>query len=143
MLFSFLPHFQILGLLKHYCCSKPSLMRLWKYQFTPTLSQERISSIQGGIILAIPYFGYSRQDKRFKWERWYAKSIGRMLSQKCDGIVVLDLHAPEALADMEIPISYASAMPKLQTISNLKLILISYYRQTKELWNVRQRLLVT
>ena len=70
--------------------------------------------IQGGIILAIPYFGYSRQDKRFKMgEVVSAKSIGRMLSQKCDGIVVLDLHAPEALADMEIPISYASAMPEI------------------------------
>ena len=33
--------------------------------------------IQGGIILAIPYFGYSRQDKRFKLgEVVSAKSIG-------------------------------------------------------------------
>ena len=37
--------------------------------------------IQGGI-LAIPYFGYSRQDKRFKMgEVVSAKSIGRMLSK--------------------------------------------------------------
>ena len=67
-----------------------------------------------GIILAIPYFGYSRQDKRFRpGEAISAKAIGRLLASHCDGIVVFDLHAPAALEDMPIPVSFTSAMPEI------------------------------
>ena len=67
-----------------------------------------------GIIVAIPYFGYSRQDKRFRpGEAVSAKAIGRLLSAHCDGIVVFDLHAPAALEGMSIPVSFTSAMPEI------------------------------
>ena len=67
-----------------------------------------------GVFLAIPYFGYSRQDKRFKpGEAISAKAIGRLLSAHCDGIIVFDLHAPAALENMPVPVSFTSAMPEI------------------------------
>ena len=67
-----------------------------------------------GVIVAIPYFGYSRQDKRFRpGEAVSAKAIGRLLSAHCDGIVVFDLHAPVALEGMPIPVAFTSAMPEI------------------------------
>lgn len=69
-----------------------------------------------GIILAIPYFGYSRQDKRFKpGETISARAIAHLLSTKCDGMVVLDIHAPQVLEDLPVPIAFTSAMPELST----------------------------
>ena len=67
-----------------------------------------------GVIVAIPYFGYSRQDKRSRpGEAISAKAIGRLLSAHCDGIVVFDLHAPAALEGMPIPVAFTSAMPEI------------------------------
>ena len=67
-----------------------------------------------GVILAIPYFGYSRQDKRFKpGESISAKAIAEMLATCCDGIVVLDLHAPAVLENLSVPVAFTSAMPEL------------------------------
>ena len=67
-----------------------------------------------GVIVAIPYFGYSRQDKRFRpGEAISAKAIGRLLSAHCDGIIVFDLHAPAALEGMPIPVAFTSAMPEI------------------------------
>ncbi|MEC8341207.1 MAG: ribose-phosphate diphosphokinase, partial [Candidatus Thermoplasmatota archaeon] len=67
-----------------------------------------------GVILAVPYFGYSRQDKRFKpGESISARAIADMLATRCDGMVVLDLHAPAVLSDMSIPVAFTTAMPEL------------------------------
>jgi len=72
------------------------------------------SDVGPGLYLAIPYFGYSRQDKRFqKGEAISAKALGRIFANHCDGIVVLDLHAPEALQDLSIPVAFVSAMPEV------------------------------
>ena len=69
-----------------------------------------------GIFLAIPYFGYSRQDKRFnQGEAVSARAIGMLLSSKCDGITVLDLHAPEVLENLPVPVSFASSMIEIAT----------------------------
>ena len=66
------------------------------------------------LLLAIPYFGYSRQDKRFnQGEVISAKAIGKLLANKCDGIIVLDLHAPEALKNINSPIFFASSMNEI------------------------------
>tara|TARA_B110000914_G_scaffold212095_1_gene212718 strand:- start:451 stop:1104 length:654 start_codon:yes stop_codon:yes gene_type:complete len=73
-----------------------------------------MESVGPGVIVAIPYFGYSRQDKRFRpGEAISAKAIGRLLSSHCDGIVVFDLHAPAALESMPIPVAFTSAMPEI------------------------------
>ena len=67
-----------------------------------------------GIYLAIPYFGYSRQDKRFQpGEAISAKAIGKLLASRCDGIAVLDLHAPEALDEIGVPVALTSCMPEV------------------------------
>jgi ribose-phosphate pyrophosphokinase len=67
-----------------------------------------------GIYLAIPYFGYSRQDKRFqRGEVVSAKLLARLLTRRCDGLIVLDLHAPAVLEDLDIPVSFVSSMPEI------------------------------
>ena len=79
-----------------------------------SIGPQSMDDVGPGIILAIPYFGYSRQDKRFRpGEAISAKAIGRLLASHCDGIVVFDLHAPAALEDMPIPVSFTSAMPEI------------------------------
>ena len=78
------------------------------------IGPQTMDPVGPGVFLAIPYFGYSRQDKRFKpGEAISAKAIGRLLSAHCDGIVVFDLHAPAALEDMSVPVSFTSAMPEI------------------------------
>ena len=60
-----------------------------------------------GVLLAIPYFGYSRQDKRFKpGESISALAIADLLATRCDGMVLLDLHAPAVLSDLSIPVAF-------------------------------------
>jgi ribose-phosphate pyrophosphokinase len=67
-----------------------------------------------GIFLAVPYFGYSRQDKRFQQgEVVSAKLLARLLTRCCDGMIVLDLHAPAVLDDLDVPVSYVSSMPEI------------------------------
>lgn len=78
------------------------------------IGPQKMDPIGPGLFLAIPYFGYSRQDKRFKpGEAISAKAIGRLLSSHCDGIVVFDLHAPVALENMSVPVAFTSAMPEI------------------------------
>ena len=73
-----------------------------------------LDDVGPGIILAIPYFGYSRQDKRFRpGEAISAKAIGNLLAVKCDGIIVFDLHAPKVLQGLSVPVAFTSAMPEL------------------------------
>jgi len=78
------------------------------------IGPQSMDSVGPGVIVAIPYFGYSRQDKRFRpGEAISAKAIGRLLSAHCDGIIVFDLHAPAALEGMPIPVAFTSAMPEI------------------------------
>ncbi len=72
------------------------------------------SDVGPGIILAIPYYGYSRQDKRFQpGEPVTARFLARVLSRGCDGLVLLDLHAQEAVTGISIPVALTSAMPEI------------------------------
>jgi len=67
-----------------------------------------------GVFLAIPYYGYSRQDKRFSaGESVSAKTVTEVVSKYCDGIAILDLHAPEVLEGMDVPIEFVSSMPEI------------------------------
>ncbi len=75
---------------------------------------EKLDDVGPGIFLAIPYFGYSRQDKRFqKGEVVSASLIVRLLARHIDGLIVLDLHAPSVLDDLEKPVEFVSAMPEV------------------------------
>ncbi|HJM13657.1 MAG TPA: ribose-phosphate diphosphokinase [Candidatus Thalassarchaeaceae archaeon] len=67
-----------------------------------------------GVFLAIPYFGYARQDKRFSaGESVSARIVADVLESYCDGIAILDLHAPGVLDGMGIPIELVSSMPEI------------------------------
>lgn len=75
---------------------------------------QNLPDVGSGIFLAIPYFGYSRQDKRFSpGEAVSARVIGEMLARCCDGIAILDLHAPAVLEDLDVPVEFVSAMPEV------------------------------
>lgn len=73
-----------------------------------------LDAVGPGVYLAVPYFGYSRQDKRFKrGEAVSAQAIGHLLAGRCDGIAVLDLHAPSALENLQVPVVFASSMREI------------------------------
>jgi len=73
-----------------------------------------IDDVGPGIFLAIPYYGYARQDKRFSaGESVSAKLVAEIVSEYCDGIAILDLHAPEVLEGMAVPIQFVSSMPEI------------------------------
>ncbi len=73
-----------------------------------------LDDVGPGIFLAVPYFGYSRQDKRFqRGEVISAKLLARLLTRRVDGMIVLDLHAPAVLDDLELPVSCVSSMPEI------------------------------
>ena len=75
---------------------------------------QNLPDVGSGVFLAIPYFGYSRQDKRFSpGEAVSARVIGEMLARCCDGIAVLDLHAPEVLEGLDVPVEFVSAMSEV------------------------------
>ena len=78
------------------------------------IGPQTMADVGPGILLAVPYFGYSRQDKRFRpGEAISARAIANLLASRCDGIVVFDLHAPEVLDDLAVPVAFTSAMPEL------------------------------
>ena len=75
---------------------------------------QSLPDVGKGVYLAIPYYGYSRQDKRFSpGEAISARVIGEMLARCCDGIAILDLHAPAILEDLAVPVEFVSAMPEI------------------------------
>ena len=77
---------------------------------------DKLDDVGPGIFLAIPYFGYSRQDKRFQQgEVISAALIVRLLARHIDGLIVLDIHAPSVLDDFEKPLEFVSAMPEIAT----------------------------
>ena len=75
---------------------------------------QNMPDVGAGIYLAIPYYGYSRQDKRFsKGEVISAKVIADLFARSCDGMAILDLHEPAVLEDMDFPVKFVSAMPEV------------------------------
>ncbi len=75
---------------------------------------QSLDDVGSGIYLAIPYFGYSRQDKRFsKGEAVSARVIAEILERSCEGIAVLDLHEPAVLDGMSVPLQFVSSMPEI------------------------------
>ena len=78
------------------------------------IEPQSLPSVEKQVILAIPYFGYSRQDKRFKpGEVVSARAIGKLLSSRCNGMICLDIHAPKVLEELDFPISFTTVMPEL------------------------------
>ncbi len=89
-------------------------VRSGKMENLREIGPQQLPDVGPGILLAIPYFGYSRQDKRFKpGEAISARAIGQLMASRCDGIVVFDLHAPKVLENLPVPVAFTSAMPEL------------------------------
>ena len=75
---------------------------------------QSMDDVGSGVYLAIPYYGYSRQDKRFsKGEAVSARVIAEILARGCDGIAILDLHESAVLEGMEVPLEFVSSMPEI------------------------------
>ena len=75
---------------------------------------QNMPDVGAGIYLAIPYYGYSRQDKRFsKGEVISAKVIADLFARSCDGMAILDLHEPAVLENMDFPVKFVSSMPEV------------------------------
>ena len=80
------------------------------------LGPQKLEDMGPGVYLAAPYFGYSRQDKRFNpGEVISARAIADLLATQCDGLAVLDLHAPQVLENLSVPVAFTTAMPELAT----------------------------
>tara|TARA_B100000686_G_C16570837_1_gene852844 strand:- start:76 stop:1005 length:930 start_codon:yes stop_codon:yes gene_type:complete len=78
------------------------------------LEPQELDNVGPGIYLAIPYYGYARQDKRFSpGEAVSARVIAEIMGGKCDGIVILDLHEPKVLDGLGVPVRFVSSMPEI------------------------------
>ena len=69
------------------------------------------------VLLAVPYYGYARQDKRFSaGEVIAAGVIADHLATACDGIVILDIHEPKVLESHGHPIQFVTAVPEISDL---------------------------
>ena len=79
--------------------------------------EQIMDNVGPGIFLAVPYYGYARQDKRFSpGETVSARVISEILGRSCDGMVILDLHEPKVLDGSELRIGFVSSMPEIADI---------------------------
>lgn len=79
--------------------------------------EQIMDNVGPGIFLAVPYYGYARQDKRFSpGETVSARVISEILGRSCDGMVILDLHEPEVLDGSELKIGFVSSMPEIADV---------------------------
>tara|TARA_Y100000589_G_scaffold67053_4_gene58753 strand:- start:987 stop:1916 length:930 start_codon:yes stop_codon:yes gene_type:complete len=79
--------------------------------------EQIMDNVGPGIFLAVPYYGYARQDKRFSpGETVSARVISEILGRSCDGMVILDLHEPKVLDGSELRICFVSSMPEIADI---------------------------
>tara|TARA_B100002052_G_scaffold287683_1_gene302874 strand:+ start:13556 stop:14494 length:939 start_codon:yes stop_codon:yes gene_type:complete len=76
--------------------------------------EKSLPNVGPGLFLIIPYFGYSRQDKRFMvGEAVSARFLASTFANHCDGIVILDIHAPAAVEGLTTPVELVSSMSEI------------------------------
>ena len=79
--------------------------------------EQIMDNVGPGIFLAVPYYGYARQDKRVSpGETVSARVISEILGRSCDGMVILDLHEPRVLDGSELKIGFVSSMPEIADV---------------------------
>lgn len=79
--------------------------------------EQVMDNVGPGIYLAVPYYGYARQDKRFSpGETVSARVISEILGKSCDGMVILDLHEPKVLDGSDLEIGFVSSMPEIADV---------------------------
>jgi len=75
------------------------------------------------ITVVIPYFGYARQDKKFKdGEPVSAKAIAKLISLNADKVITVDPHKEYILDFFTIPAFSCSAVPEIAKHLNKKKI---------------------
>jgi len=66
------------------------------------------------VTAVIPYYGYSRQDKRFlEGEAVSAKTLAKHTAVDCDELLTMTIHNPDILKTFPIPSQEVSGMPAL------------------------------
>lgn len=66
------------------------------------------------VTVIIPYFGYARQDKKFKdGEPISAKALAKLISINADNVVTVDPHKESILDFFDVPAKSCSAIPVL------------------------------
>ena len=79
--------------------------------------EQVMDNVGPGVFLAVPYYGYARQDKRFSpGETVSARVISEILGRSCDGMVILDLHEPKVLDGSDLEIGFVSSMPEIADV---------------------------
>ena len=79
--------------------------------------EQVMDNVGPGIFLAVPYYGYARQDKRFSpGETVSARVISEILGRSCDVMVILDLHEPKVLDGSDLEIGFVSSMPEIADV---------------------------
>ena len=69
--------------------------------------------------LAIPYYGYARQDKQFlEGESISASTLANLYAQSCDHLVLLDVHAKDPFKETNAIISHATIIPEISEYFN-------------------------
>ncbi|MDI6708137.1 MAG: ribose-phosphate diphosphokinase [Candidatus Thermoplasmatota archaeon] len=79
------------------------------------LLQDAISEFKiRKLITLIPYFGYGRQDKKFKeGEAISARALAKRLELDTDEVITIDIHKKDVLRYFNIPAANISAMPQI------------------------------
>jgi len=73
------------------------------------------------ITVVIPYFGYARQDKKFKdGEPVSAKTMAKLISLNADKVITVDPHKEHILDFFTIPAFSCSAVPEIAEYLNKK-----------------------
>lgn len=73
------------------------------------------------LILCAPYYGYSRQDKRFlRGESISARSLANTFAHIIDGLVVIDIHAKEPFQGLSVDVIFESISPEISKFLNTK-----------------------
>ena len=76
-------------------------------------------SESGTLTVAIPYFGYARQDKQFlPGESISSTTLAMHFSMHCDRMAILDVHAREPFDRLSIDILHPSLIPEIADFFN-------------------------
>jgi ribose-phosphate pyrophosphokinase len=76
------------------------------------LLQDAVAEFKpASIATVVPYFGYGRQDKKFKeGEAVSARAMANHIGQMTDSVFTIDIHNTAMLSDFAVPVQNLSAM---------------------------------
>ncbi|MAK78082.1 MAG: hypothetical protein CL992_02245 [Euryarchaeota archaeon] len=76
-------------------------------------------SKSGTLTIAIPYYGYARQDKQFlPGESISSTTLATHFSLHCDRMAILDVHAKEPFDELDIEVLHPTLIPEISEFFN-------------------------